>query len=231
MGTTGNSLRPLRGPARGRMLESIVLDHIARQGYCRLENAVGAFNSMFSEPMHNTNAVSALSQALRTGRIRRVAKRVYAGPPGDGALLPLLRAVSPEAYDVYRVLDPLYPSPTPTRLIPKMAKADYGRHLTKDLLYKALHLLEEQGILSWDYAWARLNKLHIARSKLLGGRALDVRAGFSATAPFNDALVDRHLAQFRTRRDENDDEVGLQPDQVRDPIELAAELPAVDPFS
>jgi hypothetical protein len=212
------------------MIVAIVCDHIARQTYCRIENAVGAFNERFLEPMTHTNAIAALAQPLRTGRIRRVAKHVYMGPPADGPLLPVLRAVSPAAYDVYRVLDPAYPSPTPTRSIIRLAREQYGRILTRDHLYKALHLLEQQGVLSWDYAWARLNKLHLTHSQLLGGFATDVRTGYDAKAPFNDALVDAHLAQYRTRRDENDDEIGLEPDQIRDPTELLLP-PAINPFS
>ena len=217
------TVKPIRGSARGRVLKALLLDHLGRLSVCRLEELLSAFNSQYTPPMPNHNAVSALKQLVDRGQVVKLGQGVYGAAGDKGDLLPRLKAVHPIAYQVYEAMDTRGTKPWPTRLIPDTVFRLTGKRPTRDQLYKALNVLEENGVVRWSKAFAALSKATARGSKLLGG-ALPYDVIHSANAPMvrdevEDAL-DADLRRLRPRRDADDN--------VIDPLDESQDAAAVD---
>lgn len=169
-----STTKPLRGSARGKLLTRLVTARISEFHVCVLDDVLIEFNKRYSPPMAHSNAVNALRASPV---LRRVAPGIYVGCAGDGPVLPAIRILNPLAYAIYRYLDHVYPGHVRTATI-RESLSPYGvtRKPSPDQTYSALRFLEAQGLLVWDKAHARLNKMYLGRSEILGGgRATDVR--------------------------------------------------------
>ena len=217
------TLKPLRGSARGRVLKALLLDHLGRLSVCRLEEVVADFDGQYTPPMPNHNAVSALKQLVYRGQVVKLGQGVYGAAGDKGDLLPRLKAVHPIAYQVYEAMDTRGTKPWPTRLIPDTVHRLTGKRPTRDQLYRALNVLEENGVVRWTKSMAALSKATAGGAKLLNGaRPMDViRSANVPIAPDEvDAQIDADLRRLRPRRDADDN--------VIDPLDESQDAEAVD---
>lgn len=210
MEQTTVTLKPLRGSARGRVLKALLLDRLDRLSVCRLDELVTAFDSQYTPPMPNHNAVSALKQLVARGQVVKLGQGVYGAAGSKGDLLPRLKAVHPIAYQVYEAMDTRGTASWPTRMIPDTVYRLTGKRPTRDQLYKALNVLEENGVVRWGKAAAALSKRTARGAKLLGG-ALPYDVINSENAPMvhdeAEAVLDADLRRLRPRRDADDNQI------------------------
>lgn len=218
------TLKPLRGSKRGAVLTGIIKGRLMEHGFATLQDAVRDFNRRYTSPMADHNARLIFSQLVTDGILRKVAPGAYVSPrPRDGALLPILEAVSPTARIVWEAVNASYPEGVGTTEIPEIVKEAGGPALTLPQVYSAFKLLEKQGILRWTHGFAKAARGVIGRSDLLsGGKALDIRGTYD---PKSLPPMREETAEERTA----DDDVIDPMDEATD--DAGPALVVVDPFS